>query len=78
MSKMADDKLRDVVKAIEALPEDARDALVSELEERLSILATPHMTDEQRAEVKRRLAFPRRHVPDEDVRAILRRYNPAL
>ena len=78
MSKVADDRLSDVVKAIEALPKDTRDALVAELEERVSDLATPHMTDAQRTEVKRRLALPRRHVPDEDVRAILRRYNPAL
>lgn len=78
MSKTAAGKLSDVMKAIEALPEDTRDALVTELEERVSDLATPHMTDEQRAEVKRRLALPRRHVSDEAVRAILRRYNPAL
>ncbi len=36
------------------------------------------MTEAQRNEVKRRLALPRRHVADEEVRAILRRYNPNL
>jgi hypothetical protein len=36
------------------------------------------MSEEQRAEIKRRLARPREHVPDETVRTILRRYNPDL
>jgi Mg/Co/Ni transporter MgtE len=78
MSKMAEDRLKDVLDAIRALPADARDELVTELEQRVSELAVPHMREEQRAEVKRRLALPRQHVPDEKVRAILRRYNRAL
>lgn len=78
MTKIDDDRLNDVVEAIKALPDDSRDALVSELEARLSTLSKSHMTEAQRNEVKRRLALPRRHVADEEVRAILRRYNPNL
>jgi hypothetical protein len=78
MSKTVTEKLRNAVKAAESLPEDAQDAIASELVERVADYANGHMTDAQRAEVKRRLAGPRRHVPAETVRALLRRYNPAL
>jgi hypothetical protein len=78
MSKSAAQKLRDAVKAVEALPAEAQDAIVKELEERVADFADGQMSDAQRDEVKRRLASPQRHVPAEMVRALLRRYNPAL
>ena len=74
-SKIIIDRL---TKAIEALPEESREAVVEELEEHVTQFGAPHMSEAQRAEVERRLALPRRHVPDSEVRAILRRYNPAL
>jgi hypothetical protein len=37
-----------------------------------------HLSELQRAEIRRRLAAPREHVPNETLRAILRRYNPNL
>lgn len=78
MSKTVAEKLTDVVDAVRDLPVDTQEALVRELEDRVADLTKSHMSEEQRAEIKRRLAGPREHVPDETVRAILRRYNADL
>ena len=78
MSKTVAEKLADVVDAVRDLPVDTQEALVRELEDRVVDLTTSHMSEEQRAEIKRRLARPREHVPDETVRTILRRCNPDL
>lgn len=78
MSKTVADKLTDVVDAVRELPADAQQAIVRELEERVADMTKSHMSQEQRAEVKRRLSGPREHVPDETVRAILRRFNPDI
>ena len=78
MPKTRAEKLKSAVKAVEALPQDAQDTILQEIEQRVSDFARPHMTAAQRAEVKRRLAMPRRYVPDKTIRSILRRYNPAL
>ena len=78
MSKTVAEKLADVVDAVRVLPEDTQEALVRELQDRVADITKSHMSEEQRAEIKRRLAGPREHVSDETVRAILRRYNPDL
>jgi hypothetical protein len=78
MSKAVINKFSEALKAAEQLPEDAQDALAEELKQRIAEFAAPQLTEAQRAEVKRRLALPRRHVSLDEVRALLRRYNPAL
>ena len=78
MPKTRSQKLRSAIEAVESLPEEAQDEIVQELEARVADFAKPQMTAAQRAEVKRRLALPRRYVPEKTIRAILRRYNPAL
>jgi putative addiction module component (TIGR02574 family) len=78
VSKTVAEKLTDVVDAVRDLPVDTQEALVRELEDRVADLTKSHMSEEQRAEVKRRLAGPREYVSDETVRAILRRYNADL
>ena len=74
MTQEVQDILNRVAKAIDELPEECRDAVLTEIEEHVAQYKVPQMTDSQREEVKRRLALPRRHVPEEKVREILRRY----
>lgn len=78
MTQTALEKLGRVIDAARKLPDEAQKAMAEELELMVSDFSQGHMNEMQRAEVKRRLAAPRRHVPDEEVRAVLRRYNPAL
>ena len=78
MTKTITDKLAPLAKALQALPEDAQDAVVSEAQSRATELTKPSMTDAQRVEVPRRLTLPRVTVSHDEVRAILRRYNPAM
>ena len=78
MSKTVAEKLTDVVDAVRELPVDTQEALVRELEDRVADVTKCHLSDEQRAEVRRRLAAPREHVSNETVREILRRYNANL
>ena len=78
MKKLALEKLDRAVAAVRELPGEAQEAIAQELEQLVLDFSQGHMSDAQRAEVKRRLAVPMRPVPDEDVRALLRRYNPAL
>ena len=78
MTKAVADKLARVIAAVQALPEDSQETIISELAERVSDFAAPHMTAAQRAEVKRRLALPRRQMPEARIREILRKYNPVL
>lgn len=73
MSKTPLEKLDCAVKAVRDLPKEAQ-----ELMERVSEFSYSHLSEEQRHEVRRRMAKPRRYASDEEVRAVLRRYNPAL
>ena len=78
MTNTALEKLDRAVKAIRELPEEAQEAIAHELMERVSEFSRSHLSDTQREEVRRRLAKPRRYASDDEVRAVLRRYNPAL
>ncbi len=79
MTKLAAlEKLGRAVEAVRELPDEAQEAIAEELEQLISDFSHGHMSESQRAEVKRRLAGPRRRVSNEEVRAVLRRYNPAL
>lgn len=78
MTRTIADKLEPLAKALRDLPDEAQDAVLAEVEQHIKGLSASTLTEEQRAEVKRRLALPRVRVSHEDVRAILRRYNPAL
>ncbi len=78
LTQTALEKLGRAFEAARKLPDEAQAAIAEELELMISDFAQGHMNEMQRAEVKRRLAAPRQHVPDGAVRAVLRRYNPAL
>lgn len=78
MAKAIAAKLARLVEAVRTLPTDSQSTIVRELVERVAELSASQMSDEQRAEVKRRKSSPHRVVPDARVRAILRRYNPDL
>ena len=78
MSKATVEKLDRAVKAVRELPDEAQEAIAHELLERVSDFSSSHMNDDQRAEVKRRLAKPRRHASDAEVQAVFHRFNPAL
>ena len=78
MTKVAPDKLAGLVTAVRALPAPSQDLLVQELQERVAELTESHLSDAQRTEVKRRLALPRRHASDDDVRMLLHKYNHGL
>jgi hypothetical protein len=52
-----------------------QEAFVRELEDRVADLTASHMSEGQRADLRRRLAGAREHVSDETTRAILRRDN---
>jgi hypothetical protein len=58
MSKTIADQLLDIVTAIRELPEEAQQALVHEMADRVSTYAASRLTQEQQAEVERRLANP--------------------
>jgi hypothetical protein len=74
----AREKLAEAVLAAAGLPEDAQEAIAEEVLARVADFSKSRLTTAQKEEIKRRLSRPRRHVPDADVRALLRRYNPAL
>lgn len=78
MTRTIADKLAPLANALRALPEEAQDAVLAEAQGHIKELTGSVLNDAQRAEVKRRLALPRVAISHEDVRAILRRYNPAL
>lgn len=77
MTDTATDKLSKVVKAIEQMPEERRAAVINEIEAHVAQYGAPQMTDAQRAEVRRRLALPREHVPAAEIEALLKRYDPS-
>jgi hypothetical protein len=74
MSKSVAEKLSDLVKAVQELPDEMQEALVEEFSERVSHVGRPRLTNAQLAEVKRRLALPRRYATDDEVQSILQRY----
>ena len=56
MSKTIADQLLDIVTAIRELPEEAQQELVHEMADRVSTYAASRLTQEQQAEIRRRLA----------------------
>ena len=60
------------------LPEDVQADVLAEIEAKVEGLALTHLTEAQRALVVRRLAEPRDYASNEDVAAVLRRFNPTL
>jgi putative addiction module component (TIGR02574 family) len=59
MTKTVDEKLSDLVKAVRELPDDTQEVLVDEFAGRLADFTDSTLSDEQRAEIDRRLANPR-------------------
>jgi ABC-type nitrate/sulfonate/bicarbonate transport system substrate-binding protein len=72
------EKLAEAVLAAAGLPEEAQELIAEEVLARVSDLSQSQLTMVQRREIKRRLAQPRVHVPDQEVRALFQHYNPAL
>jgi hypothetical protein len=64
MTKTVAEKLSDLIRAVQELPEDTQEVLVDEFVERLSDFTNSTLSDEQRAEIDRRLANPRYADPD--------------
>jgi hypothetical protein len=64
MTKTVAEKLSDLIRAVRELPEDTQEVLVDEFVERLSDFTNSTLSDEQRAEINRRLANPRYADPD--------------
>jgi hypothetical protein len=59
MTKTVAEKLSDLIKAVKELPDETQEALVDEFAGRLSDFTSSTLSDEQRAEIDRRLANPR-------------------
>ena len=78
MTRTIADKLEPLANALRALPDEAQDAVLAEAQGHIKELTGSVLSDVQRTEVKRRLALPRVAVSHDEVRTILRRYNPAL
>lgn len=78
MNKSIREKFAELAHRAELLPEEAQEALLRDIEQRVDDFATPLMSATQKTEVKRRLALPRRTVPEDEIRTILRRYNTNL
>jgi hypothetical protein len=72
------EKLAEAVLAAAGLPEEAQELIAEEVFARVSDLSQSQLTVAQRGEIKRRLAQPRVHVPDAEVRALFQHYNSAL
>jgi hypothetical protein len=72
MGKNVADKLSDFVNAVQKLPGETQEALLNEFLERVSDLDSG-LTDEQRDEVRRRLANPS-YADPEAVRALFARH----
>jgi putative addiction module component (TIGR02574 family) len=64
MTKTVAEKLSDLVEAVRKLPDDTQEVLVDEFADRLSDFTDSTLSDEQRAEIDRRLANPRYADPD--------------
>jgi hypothetical protein len=64
MTKTVAEKLSDLVQAVRQLPDETQEALVEEFAGRLSDFTDSALSDEQRAEIGRRLANPRYADPD--------------
>ena len=73
MSKNVADKLTDLVKAVRELPDETQEALLEEFAERVSEFTESGLSDEQRDEVRRRLANPR-YADPAAVRALFARH----
>jgi t-SNARE complex subunit (syntaxin) len=78
MIKVTTEKLDEAVRAVRELPAAAQEAIAHELLERVSDYSSSHMNDDQRTEVKRRLAKARQHATDEEVQAVFHRYSPVV
>jgi hypothetical protein len=64
MTKTVAEKLSDLVQAVRQLPDETQEALVDEFADRLSDFTNSSLSEEQRAEIDRRLANPRCVDPD--------------
>jgi len=64
MTKTVAEKLSDLVSAVRELPVDSQEVLVEEFVDRLADFTNSTLSDEQRAEIGRRLANPRYADPD--------------
>jgi hypothetical protein len=75
MSKTIADQLLDLVTAVRELPEEAQQALVHEMADRVSAYAASRLSQEQQTEISRRLADPNPiYAASEKVRGFFSRF----
>jgi hypothetical protein len=75
MSKTIADQLLDIVTAVWELPEEAQQAFVHEMADRVSVYAASRLTQEQQAKIRRRLADRNpTYAAPEKVRAFFSRF----
>jgi putative addiction module component (TIGR02574 family) len=73
MTKTVAEKLSDLMSAVKELPDETQEALVEEFSDRLADFTNAKLSDEQRAEIERRLANPR-YADPEKVREFFARF----
>lgn len=78
MDNSTAEKLANILERVSALPPESQELITAEFEERLSELDASSLSPAQRDEVARRLTRPRVHVPEDAIRAILKRFNTSL
>lgn len=66
--------LDDALIALRQLPEAAQSVIAAEILERVAEFSEPHLNSDQRAEIKQRLAGPRRIVDDGEMQTFFARY----
>lgn len=74
MTKTTLEKLKPVADALQTLPGDAQDLVLSEIQDRIEELGRSRLTDAQKAEVRRRLAAPAEYATEAEVSDILAKY----
>lgn len=78
MIRTITERLAKVSKAIEALPKESQEAVLDEITEHVEGYSTSLLSAAQRAEIKRRLAAPRKYMTAAQTRAMFREFNPSL
>ena len=64
----------EALNALKQLPEAAQTVIAAEIMERIGEFSSTQLSNDQSAEIKRRLAAPRRLVDDSEMRAFFARY----
>ena len=77
MNVAATQKLERLAQALNDLPEETQADVLADWEAQVENLTAPRLTDEQVEIVRQRMAAPRVYVSNEDIEALMRRYEQA-